>query len=125
MGGYQDGTHREAVADALGAGDDVGLDAEPLVGEELSAAAVAALNLVADEQGAVCLAQLLQALCKLSCSHADAAHALDAFQNDGTYIAFLQFSGPCFQIVQGQIGDVLVGIDGGNDFGIVRSLYGQ
>ncbi len=56
LGRDNHGTHRETVADALGAGDDVGTNAEPLVGEELAATSVAALYLVADEHRAVLLA---------------------------------------------------------------------
>ena len=63
--GNQHASHRETIADTLSHSDEVGLDAEPLVSEELTASAVAALDFIADEEGAIFLAGCLQALCKL------------------------------------------------------------
>ena len=54
-----------------------------------------------------------------------AAHTLYALHYAGTHIAFFQLGLPCLQIVDGQVGDVVVGIDGGNDFGILSGLHGQ
>ncbi len=44
---------RQAAAEALGQGDDVGLDAVGLVGEPVAGAADAGLHLVEDQQRAV------------------------------------------------------------------------
>ena len=60
--GDEHGAHGEAVGDALGTGDDIGADAGILVGEETSRAAVAALDFVADEQGACFIAGGAQSL---------------------------------------------------------------
>ena len=76
--------HRETVGDALGDGDDVRTDIEPLVGEELTAAPVAALDLVADQDRAILLAGCCQTLGKLLGGELDAAHTLNALQDDGT-----------------------------------------
>ena len=62
LGRDNHGTHWETIADTLGAGDDVGTNAEPLVGEELATTSVAALYLIADEHRAILLAGCLQTL---------------------------------------------------------------
>ena len=74
----QHAAHRESIGDAFGYGDDVRADVEPLVGEELSASSVAALNLVADEDRAIFLAGSGQPLGKLFRGQFDATHTLDA-----------------------------------------------
>ena len=117
--------HGEAVAYALGHGDEVGAYAEPLVGKELTAAAVATLYLVADEDGAVAVASLEQTLGKLGCSHIQSAHALDALDDAGSHVALGEFGFPCLQVVEGQEGGMSVGIDGGIVFGDVGHLDGE
>ena len=74
----QHATHRESVGNTLGHSDDIRLDAQPLMGEKLSAAAVATLNLIADQHGSVLLTSGGQTLCKLWGCHLDATHTLDA-----------------------------------------------
>ena len=96
-----------------------------LVGKELAAAAVSALDLVEDEDSAVGCTFFSQCLQECRVGHPDAAHALDAFDDDGADIALAQFGTHGFHVVQGQVGHVLVGIDGGDDFRIVRHLHGQ
>ena len=112
-------SHRETVGDAFGDGDDVRTDIEPLVGEELTAAPIAALDLVADQNRAILLASSCQALGKLLGGELDAAHALNALQDDGTDVALLQFSLPGRQVVQRQVGHVAVVVDGGDDLGLL------
>ena len=90
----QYGSHRESVGDALGHGDDVGTDAQPLVSEELTASSVAALDLVADQDRAVLLAGSGQSLCKLLSREFDAAHTLDALQDHSAHITLCQFCLP-------------------------------
>ena len=53
-------THRETITDTLGYGDEVWLDAQPLVSEELTASTITALDFIADEEGTVFLAGSLQ-----------------------------------------------------------------
>ena len=125
VGRDEHGTHGETVADALGTGDEVWTDAEPLVGKEASAAAVAALNLIGDEHGTIFVAELLKTLGKLLTHELDAAHALDALNDAGADIALGQFLTPGLQVVEGQIGGVAVGVDGGDDLRVVGHLYGQ
>ena len=125
VGRDEHGSHGETVADALGTGDEVGTDAEPLVGKEASAAAVAALNLIGDEHSTIVMAELLQPLGKLLTHELNAAHALDALDDAGADIALGQFLPPGLQIVEGQIGGVAVGVDGGDDLRVVGHLYGQ
>ena len=55
----QHATHREAIADTLGYGDEIWLDAQPLVSKELTASTITALDFIADEDGAVFLAGCL------------------------------------------------------------------
>ena len=52
----QHATHRETVTDTLGYGDEVRLDAQPLVSEELTASAITALDFIANQESAVLLA---------------------------------------------------------------------
>ena len=54
-----------------------------------------------------------------------ATHTLYALQYHGTDVALSQFLLHGLNIVEGQVGDVAVGIDGGNDFGVVCGFYGQ
>ena len=93
--------------------------------EELSAAAIATLYLVANQYGSILLAEFLQSLCKLFSGQFDATHALNALQDDGAHIAFLQFLLPCCQVVQRQVGHVAVIVDGRDDFRVVGHLHGQ
>ena len=53
-------THREAIADTLGYGDEIRLDAQPLVSKELTASAITALDFIANQERAVFLAGSLQ-----------------------------------------------------------------
>ena len=53
-------THRETITDTLGYGDEIRLDAQPLVSEELTASAITALDFIANQEGAVFLAGSLQ-----------------------------------------------------------------
>ena len=92
LGRNEYSAHREAVADAFGYSDDVGAYAEPLVGEEATAASVAALYLVADKHCSVLLAELMQALGKLGCGQLDAANALNALQDDSAHVALAQLN---------------------------------
>ena len=71
------------------------------------------------------MAELLKTLGKLLTHELDAAHALDALDDAGADIALGQFLPPDLQIVEGQIGGVAVGVDGGDDLRVVGHLYGQ
>ena len=97
-------THREAIADTLGYGDEVWLDAQPLVSKELTASAITALDFIANQEGAVFLAGCLQALSKLRSYHVATTYALDRLDDAGTYIALGKFLLPCLQIVNRKIG---------------------
>ena len=83
----QHATHRETIADTLGYGDEVWLDAQPLVSKELTASAITALDFIADEESAIFLAGSLQALSKLGSNHVAATYALDSLDDTSTYIA--------------------------------------
>ena len=121
----QHGSHREAVGDALGHGDDIRTDVEPLVSEELTASSVATLYLVADQDRPILLAGSSQTLGKFLCGEFDAAHALDTLQNYSTDITLCQLRLPRRQVVHRQIGHVAVVVDGGDDLWIVRHLHSQ
>ena len=121
----EDGRHGEAVGDALGHADQVGAYAQPLMGEKLAAAPISALYLVADEDGAILLAGLLQTLGKLGRGHVDTAHALDALQDAGAYVALGQFALPSLQVIQGKERHVAVVVDGCHNLRIVGYLYRQ
>ena len=57
--GNQHATHWETATDTLCHGDEVWLDAEPLVSEELTASTITALDFIANQEGAVFLAGCL------------------------------------------------------------------
>ena len=59
------------------------------------------------------------------CDATDAAYTLDALDNDGTHVTFLQLVSPWLEVVHGKIGHMAVGIDGCDDFGVVGHLYGK
>ena len=52
-------THRETIADTFGYGDEVWLDAQPLVSKELTASTITALDFFANQESAVFLAGCL------------------------------------------------------------------
>ena len=121
----QHATHREAIADTLGYGNEIWLDAQPLVSKELTASTITALDFIADEDGAVFLAGCLQALSKLRSYHVATTYALNSFDDTSTYIALGKFLLPCLQIVDRKIGYVTIVIDRSDDLRIVCYLYGK
>ena len=118
-------THRETIADTLGYGDEVWLDAQPLVSEELTASTITALDFIADEESAVFLAGSLQALSKFRSYHVAATYALDRLDDTSTYIALGKFLFPSLQIVDRKIGYVTIVIDWCDDLRIIGYLYGK
>ena len=62
---------------------------------------------------------------KLGSDHANTAHALDALEDDGAHVVFLQFGFPRTYLVQGKIADVTVLVDGRNDFRVLRDFNGK
>ena len=117
--------HRESVAYAFGHGDDVGLDTVVLMGEELAATSVTALDFVQNQYRIVLCTGLAQGLHKLVGGQLYAAYSLNAFDDYSAYIAFRQFGFHCLCIIQREIGNVSAVVDGSNDFGIVGCLYRQ
>ena len=93
------GSHRESVGDALRHGDDVGAHAEPLMGEEPSAAAVAALYLVTDEHRAMLATSGLQSLHELGRGEFYATNTLYALNNHRAHVAFFYLRPPCVEVV--------------------------
>ena len=118
-------TAGKTVGNALGYGDEIGPHAEMLMGKESSAAAVATLDLIADEDGAVGIAEHAEGLQETGGGHADAADALYALDDDRADIAFLYLCGPRLDVVEGEIGDVAIGIDGGDDLGVGGGFDGK
>ena len=53
----QHATHRETIADTLGYGDEIWLDAQPLVCKELTASAITALDFIANQESAAVSAE--------------------------------------------------------------------
>ena len=118
-------THGEAVANAFGYGNDVGTDAQPLVGKKLSATSVSALYLIANECGSVFPAGCQQPLGKFGSGKVNASHALNTFDDAGTHVTLCQFGFPCSQVVEWKIGGVLVGVDRSDNLGIVGGFHCQ
>ena len=77
----RDGVH--AAGDGLAEQDHVRLDAAPLVAQQLAGAGDAGLDLVADEQDVVLLAQLLHFAQVAVRRHDDACFALDRLDDEG------------------------------------------
>ena len=121
----QHATHRETIADTLGYGDEIWLDAQPLVSEELTASAITALDFIANQESAVFLAGCLQSLSKLRSYHVATTYALNSFDDTSTYIALGEFLLPCLQIIDRKIGYVTIIIDRSDDLRIVCYLYGK
>ncbi len=80
--GGKAGAEREAAADALGRGDDIGDHAVLFIGEEGAAAAIAALDLVEGEDQVVLVAQRAQALHEFLRRDANAALALNRLDQE-------------------------------------------
>ena len=76
------GAEREAPANALGHGHDVGGDAGPLIGKEAPGAAITALHLVEDEDHVMPVAEFAQAAQELDGHGGDATLALHRFDQD-------------------------------------------
>ncbi len=123
--GNQHATHWETATDTLCHGDEVWLDAEPLVSEELTGTTVTALDFIADEVGTVFLAGSLQTLCELWSYHVATTYALNRLDDASTNIAFGKFLLPSLQVVEREIGYVTIVIDRCDDLRIVGYLYGE
>ena len=121
----QHATHRETITYTLGYGDEVWLDAQPLVSKELTASAITALDFIADEDGAVFLAGCLQSLNKLRSYHVAATYALNSLDDTSTDIALGKFLLPSLQIVDRKIGYVTIVIDWSDDLWIIGYLYSK
>ena len=90
-----------------------------LMCEELTRASVTTLDFVADENGVGFIAKLSQSLHELLADHADATYTLYALNDTSTYITLFNFLTPCIEVVERKIGDVVVGIDRGNDLWVI------
>ena len=95
------------------------------MGKELAAASVAALDLIQHQHRVMGGAGLPQGVHEVVGRQLDAAHALNPFDDDGTHVPLRQFAAHGLDVVQRQVGDMSVGIDGRNDFRIVRGLHCQ
>ena len=96
----QDTAHGETVGYALGDGDNVRFDAQPLMGKELTTTSVATLYLVTDKGSAIAFAGVGQVLGEFRRSHLNASYSLDALQYHGGNTAAGQFKNPRFDIVE-------------------------
>ena len=121
----QHAPHRETIADTLGYGDEIWLDAQPLVSKELTASTVTALDFIANQEGAVFLAGCLQTLSKLRSYHVAATYALNRLDDTSADIALGKFLLPSLQIVDRKIGYVTIIIDRSDDLWIICYLYGK
>ena len=117
--------HRETIADAFCHGDDVGFDAVVLMGEELAAASVAALDFIENQDRVVFRTSLAESLHEFVCRQLDAAYTLYAFDNHCADISFGQFGLHGFDVVQREVGDVPAVVDGSDDFRIIGRFYSQ
>ena len=93
------GAHGETVSDSFRNGNDVRLDAEPLVGEELTATSVAALYFVANQRYTEAFAGVCQVLGELWCSHLDATDTLNTLQDDGSDASTRHLAHPRLNVV--------------------------
>ena len=99
------GTDGQAAAETLGGGDDVGGDAEELVGVELAGAAVAGLDLI-DHQGDVIVsAELGGGTDEFGGQGIDTALALDAFQQDARGVQLCHGLGQGLDVVGLHMGE--------------------
>ena len=119
------GSHRQTIGDALGHGDEVWLDAEPLMGKELTATAIATLNLIADQHGTIFLTSFCQTLGKLRRSHDTATDTLDALKNHSTDIAFGKFFLPWLEVIHRKESHLMVIVDRSKIFLVIRDLHGK
>ena len=119
------GTHGESVGDALSHRDDVGLDAQPLVGKELSASSVTALYLVANQRSTKTLAGISQLLGEIGGSHLDSTYTLDAFQDDRCHTTTRQFANPRLNVVQRKKAYMVIVVDGSYNLWIIGHLDSQ
>ena len=101
VGRDKHGSHRQTIGDTLGNGDEVRLDAKPLMGKELSTSAIATLDLIADQHCTIFFASLCQALGELGRSHDTAADTLDTLKDNSADISFSEFFLPGPKVVHG------------------------
>ncbi len=83
FGAAGDGCNREAAAQALGHGHQVGRDAIVFHGEQFAGTGKAGLHFVGDQQNAVLVADFAQGLHQTDRDRQEAAFALDRLDDDG------------------------------------------
>ena len=124
-GAYEKTGAGQAIGYTLCYGNQVRLDAVVLMGKELAAAAVAALDLIQNHDSAISGACLTYAVHVLIGRNLDSAHTLDTFNNEGSHIALGELSLCCLQITPGQISHVPACVDGSYDLRIIGNLNSQ
>ena len=115
----EDTAYGEAIGYALGHGDEVGLDAGSLMGEESTSASVATLDLIEDENRAMSMAEGEEVLEELIVGDIDTAATLDALDDDGRNIVFLNVLGDGGDVVQLSPKNLVLEVERGVDFRIV------
>ena len=93
-------TDGESAAYAFSSGDNVRPESQMLIRIEGAGAAVARLNLVADEEDVLLAAQFRQRIGKFLSHHIDAAFSLNAFHDDGRGAVCIHQGFHVFRIVE-------------------------
>ena len=122
---------REAAAHAFCGGDDVRPEPQLFVRVQGAGAAVARLNLVANEEDVLLAAQLCQRIRELLSHHVDAAFSLNAFYDDGGGAVRIRQRFYAFRIVELRIFEarnqwleafVVVRIPGGGEGAVASAV---
>ena len=69
--------------------------------------------------------KLAKSLIELIADHTDTAYALNTFYDTGADIILLNFFLPSLYIIEGEVSNMSVGIDGGNNLRVIGCLYSQ
>ena len=100
FGTDEETTHGESIADSFRDSYHIGTNSEMLMSKEFAASSVATLNLVANQDGSVSVAQFLKFLQEIGFDQANTTHSLYAFQDASADISLLEFSFPSLYIVE-------------------------
>ena len=125
LGADEQSAHREAVGNAFSHSDYVGANARILVGKEAARAAIARLNLIENEHGAVSVTLLAKLLQEVVGRNLHTAYTLNALNNHRSHIVVGKLAAHGLNVAKRHEGDNVVVVDGRHNLAVVGSLHSK